>query len=60
MENSSVLVVDDDAAMRAMLLERLRETTIEAVAVDSVDAAFDALRTREFGAVLSDVQLSAC
>jgi DNA-binding NtrC family response regulator len=53
----SVLVVDDDAAMREMLSSLLEEAGVEARAAESADAALEALRETEFDAVLSDIRM---
>ncbi|HZO10096.1 MAG TPA: sigma-54 dependent transcriptional regulator, partial [Myxococcota bacterium] len=54
---SSVLIVDDDAAMRQMLLSLLRERGLPAAEAASADLALEKLRESEFGAVLSDVKM---
>ncbi len=53
----SVLVVDDDEAMREMLVSILEEANIEAVAAASADAALALFEGREFSAVLSDIRM---
>ena len=54
MENP-VLIVDDDPAMRQMLVELLGARGIEAVASESAQAALEALDLRRYAMVLSDV-----
>src|SRR5262249_28458073 len=51
--SSSVLIVDDDAAMRQMLASLLRERGLGAAEAASADAAIERLREAEYGAVLS-------
>jgi DNA-binding NtrC family response regulator len=53
----SVLVVDDDAAMREMLSSLLEEEGIHAEPADSGKAALEALSEKEFDAVLSDIRM---
>jgi CheY-like chemotaxis protein len=53
----SILVVDDDAPMREMVVSMLREQGFEATEAESADAAMDALRGRSFDAVLTDMQM---
>jgi len=55
--NRSILVVDDEFATRAMVVELLREEGVEARSVASVDEALEALRKGSFGAILSDIQM---
>jgi DNA-binding NtrC family response regulator len=55
--NSSVLVVDDDAAMRQMLVSLLRERGLAAAEAASADLALERLREAEYGVVLSDVKM---
>jgi DNA-binding NtrC family response regulator len=56
-EPRSVLVVDDDAAMREMLSSLLEEAGIGARAAESADVALEALRENDFDAVLSDIRM---
>lgn len=53
----SVLVVDDDEAMREMLVSILEEAGIEAAEAASADAALRLFQEREFSAVLSDIRM---
>ncbi len=53
----SVLVVDDEAAMREMVVSLLEDEGLRAQGAASVDQAFDALREREVDAVLSDIRM---
>jgi DNA-binding NtrC family response regulator len=55
--SSSVLIVDDDAAMRQMLVSLLRERGLNASEAASGDLALEKLRESEFGAVLSDIKM---
>jgi DNA-binding NtrC family response regulator len=54
-----ILVVDDDLAIREMLVDLLREEGIDARPVSSVDEALEALRRGDFEAILSDIQMPA-
>jgi DNA-binding NtrC family response regulator len=56
-EEHSVLLVDDDAAMRRMLLDQLEVLGIEAVAAESVDSALALLQDRTFSAVVTDLNM---
>ncbi|MBW2272103.1 MAG: response regulator [Deltaproteobacteria bacterium] len=53
----SILVVDDDAPMREMVIVMLQEQGIEAVGAESADAAMEVLRGHGFDAVLTDMQM---
>ncbi|UCE88059.1 MAG: sigma-54-dependent Fis family transcriptional regulator [Deltaproteobacteria bacterium] len=53
----SVLVVDDDAAMREMLISLLDEHSLRAVGAESAEAAVEQLRDHDFDAVLSDIRM---
>jgi CheY-like chemotaxis protein len=53
----SILVVDDDAPMREMVVLMLREQGVEAIGAESADAAMEVLRVHSFDAVLTDVQM---
>jgi DNA-binding NtrC family response regulator len=53
----SVLVVDDDAAMREMLSSLLEEEGMNARAADSAEGALEALSDAEFDAVVSDIRM---
>ncbi|MCP4004243.1 MAG: sigma-54-dependent Fis family transcriptional regulator [bacterium] len=57
MAQRSVLVVDDDAAMREMLVSLLEEQGILASAVGSADAAIETARETEYGLVISDIRM---
>jgi two-component system response regulator GlrR len=56
-EEHSVLLVDDDAAMRRMLLDQMEALGIEAVAAESVDSALALLQGRVFSAVVTDIHM---
>ncbi len=56
-ENRSVLVVDDDAAMREMLISLLEEGGFEAVPAASADLALQEATGSDFAAVLSDIRM---
>jgi DNA-binding NtrC family response regulator len=56
-EPRSVLVVDDEPAMRDMLVSLLEEEGIRARASASVDEALAAAREAEFDAVVSDIRM---
>ncbi len=56
-QGHTVLVVDDDAAMREMLLSLLEDRGIEAASAGTVDGALDKARDREFDAVLTDIRM---
>jgi DNA-binding NtrC family response regulator len=56
-EQRSVLVVDDDAAMREMLTSLLAEAGIRAQTAKTAEDAMEALRNAEFDAVLSDIRM---
>jgi DNA-binding NtrC family response regulator len=53
----SVLIVDDDSAMREMLVSLLEADGLEAEEAESADRALDRLRERDYGAVLSDIRM---
>jgi DNA-binding NtrC family response regulator len=52
-----ILVVDDDSAMREMLVELLRDESYEVCEAASVDDALQLAGEREFDAVLSDIKM---
>jgi DNA-binding NtrC family response regulator len=56
-EERSVLVVDDDKAMREMLTSLLEADGFEAGEAESADEALERLRDRDWGAVLSDIRM---
>jgi DNA-binding NtrC family response regulator len=56
-EQRSVLVVDDDAAMREMLVSLLEDRSIHAEPAGSADDALARLSERRFDAVLSDLRM---
>ena len=56
-EVQSVLVVDDDAAMRQMLVSLFRERGFQVAEAPSADAALEQLRESDYGVVLSDVKM---
>ncbi len=53
----SILVVDDDNAMREMMVSMLESAGIRARAAASAPAALEALRDQEFDVVLSDIRM---
>jgi len=53
----SVLVVEDDAALRDALLDTLRAADLAAVGAADAPAALQVLQTREIALVISDVQM---
>ena len=55
--HQTVLVVDDDAAMRAMLAELLRDEGYAVSEAASVDVALQLASEQEFDAVLSDIKM---
>ena len=56
-EPRSVLVVDDDAAMREMLVSLLEEGGLTAADAGSVEAAVEKIRETDFDAVISDIRM---
>jgi two-component system, NtrC family, response regulator AtoC len=54
---TSVLVVDDDAAMREMLVALLEDEGMRARGAGSVPEALEAARDEDFDAVLSDIRM---
>ena len=56
-EPSRILVVDDDAAMRMMLVEHLEAGGFRAEAASGVDAALLRLAEASFHGVVSDLQM---
>ncbi|HXX47501.1 MAG TPA: response regulator, partial [Myxococcota bacterium] len=56
-EPRSVLVVDDEPAMREMLVSLLDESGIRAQSASSADEALASSRDAEFDAVLSDIRM---
>jgi two-component system response regulator PilR (NtrC family) len=52
-----VLVVDDDKAMREMLVALLEDAGHEAAAAAHADEAIECLRDRDFDAVVSDIRM---
>jgi len=52
-----ILVVDDDEAMRDMVIALLEDCGHEAAAAHNADQALDCLRDREFDAVVSDIRM---
>jgi DNA-binding NtrC family response regulator len=53
----SVLVVDDDSAMRDMLIALLEDTGHEASGAPDAESAVEQLRDRDFDAVVSDIRM---
>src|SRR5215813_11909209 len=56
-EARSVLVVDDEPAMREMLVSLLEEAGIGACSAASADEALKSSRERDYDAVLSDIRM---
>jgi DNA-binding NtrC family response regulator len=56
-DQRSVLVVDDEPAMREMLISLLEEAGIDARGAGSADDALATSRERDFDAVLSDIRM---
>ena len=54
-----VLLIDDDRIQLTLTVAMLRQGGIEAVACQQVDELLDALRTRTFDVLLTDVQMPA-
>jgi DNA-binding NtrC family response regulator len=54
----SILVVDDDAAMREMLVSLMEEEGLECASAGSGEAALEKLRETEFDVVLSDIRMA--
>ncbi len=54
----SVLVVDDDAAMREMLVSLMEAEGLECASAESGEAALERLRESEFDVVLSDIRMA--
>ena len=57
MSKGTVLVVDDDVAMREMLVSLLEEHGTRAAAAGDAEEALERIRTEEFDAVLSDIRM---
>ena len=53
----SVLVVDDDAAMREMLVSLLEEEGLRAMSAAGASAAVEQIREHDFDAVISDIKM---
>lgn len=53
----SILVVDDDGAMREMMVSMLESSGIRARAAASAAAALETLRDQDFDVVLSDIRM---
>jgi DNA-binding NtrC family response regulator len=56
-EARSVLIVDDDQAMREMLVSLLEADGFEAKEAEGAEEALERLRDRDYGAVLSDIRM---
>ena len=56
-EPRSVLVVDDDAAMREMLVSLLEDEGLTARSAASADEALEEARERDFDAIVSDIRM---
>ena len=57
LENSTILVVDDDADIRNLLKTAFEQAGASVVTADSVDAAVDAFRHSPPHAVITDIRL---
>lgn len=55
--NESVLVVEDDAALREALVDTLRAANLSALAAPDADSALKLLQSEEVALVISDVQM---
>jgi len=55
--NDSVLVVEDDAALREALVDTLRAAGLAALAAHDAESALQLLAAEEIGLVISDVQM---
>jgi two-component system response regulator HydG len=53
----TVLVVDDDKAMRDMVVALLEDAGHAALSVDSADRAVERMREQDFDAVISDIRM---
>ena len=53
----SVLIVDDDSAMRSTLCSMLEEESIESIPVSSAEEAMELLRSRDVTAIISDIRM---
>ena len=54
------LVVDDDKAMREMVVALLEDEGHGAEGASGADAAIERIREREFDAVISDIRMPGC
>ena len=57
--SNTILVVEDDAGLRAALIDTLEMSGIACVAADSAEQAMIQLKKSEFSLVVSDVQMGA-
>ena len=55
--NESVLVVEDDAALREALVDTLRAADLSAISAADAPAALQLLQSEEIALVISDVQM---
>ena len=55
--NESVLVVEDDAALREALVDTLRAADLSAISAADAPAALELLQSEEIALVISDVQM---
>jgi DNA-binding NtrC family response regulator len=53
----SILVVDDDRAMREMVVALLEDEGHDAIGAEGADAAVECLRERDFDVVISDIRM---
>ena len=56
-QNESVLIVEDDAALREALVDTLRAAGMSALAAGDAAAALQLLETEEVALVISDVHM---
>jgi two-component system response regulator HydG len=54
----TILVVDDDADLRMILVSVLAETGAELVAASNGTEAFELLKNRKFDAVITDIRMA--
>jgi DNA-binding NtrC family response regulator len=59
-EPRRILVVDDDDAMREMVVSLLQDQGFEARGLPSADRAVEILRSEEVDAVVSDIRMPGC
>ena len=52
-----ILVIDDDRAMREMLIALLEDAGHEAIGAEGVDVAIERIREEQLDAVISDIRM---